>query len=584
MTRPSRRRLGRRRLGRRRPRARRLVPGVLALLLGISIPSAPAAPAAPPAPPAAPAARATPAAPAAPREVEVARSGAIETTVAHLPGRLLAAAVARDAAGRYGLALLVADVPEPAAAHGPDGPDAGAAAGEPAPDGPRSVFFLVPGSPALECLASSVPERVDAVAALASPAGGADQLILGEPGVLYAVEPARGDAAGACRKLLAAPGLDLRSLHGDRAGAPWPRLPWLAVARAGKLELLAGDRSSPSPRELRPIASFQLPLAAEREPWGIKLTSSPVHLLPEPAAAASAASAASLPARQPAASSPANEPPAPRFAVGPEPQGKRRLRTLLLAATAGEAPVESWSLLPDDGQNLDSSYLAWNGRPALAVSSVPKFGVFVKRDLRLFLLARDRSRGGAPPAFEVHTECHLWHQIGTYFAAAGGGRAQDLVLIYPEGLSGKKLHFLVYADLGQGRLAAKPRVSSVDVDADDWFYGADLTGDGVSDLLVKSQGRLLLYPGLANAYRLADRPAWSFTLPAPPPRPKTGHEARDGGKDEDRDEHPSHAAGARLAGLADLRGDGHSTLFLGLAVERGRTALVAVRRAEDPPR
>jgi hypothetical protein len=534
------------------------------LLLGISIPSAPAAP-------------------AAPREVEVARSGAIETTVAHLPGRLLAAAVARDAAGRYGLAVLVADVPEPAAAHDPDGPDGGAAAGEPAPDGPRSVFFLVPGSPALERLASSVPERVDAVAALASPAGGADQLILGEPGVLYAVEPARGDAAaGAYRQLLAAPGLDLRSLHGDRAGAPWPRLPWLAVARAGKLELLAGDRSSPSPRELRPIASFPLPLAAAREPWGIKLTSSPVHLLPEPAA--SAATAASSPARQPDASSPANEAAAPRFAVGPEPQGKRRLRTLLLAATAGEAPVESWSLLPDDGQNLDSSYLAWNGRPALAVSSVPKFGVFVKRDLRLFLLARDRSRGGAPPAFEVHTECHLWHQIGTYFAAAGGGRTQDLVLIYPEGLSGKKLHFLVYADLGQGRLAARPRVSSVDVDADDWFYGADLTGDGVSDLLVKSQGRLLLYPGVANAYRLADRPAWSFTLPAPPPRPKTGHEARDGGKDEDRDEHPSHAAGARLAGLADLRGDGHSTLFLGLAVERGRTALVAVRRSEDPPR
>jgi hypothetical protein len=559
--------------------------GLLVLAFPAAVAPAPLSPA-PPIPPA----------PSAGREVEVARSGPMETSVAHLPGRLLAAAVARDAAGRYGLALLVADVAEPAAANAPDGDEAG----YPAETGPRSLFFLVPGNPELKRLATGVPEQVNAVAALASTAGGADPLVLGEPGTLYAVDPPRDGGTGNCRKLLAAPGLDLRSVRGENDRTPRPRLPWLAVARAGRLELLAAEPPAQSPRTLRQIASFPLPLTSEREPWGIKLTSSPVHLLPEPAAlpqsAPPSASPAALPSQLGASAAsgtavaggmaPAlpGETAAPRLAVGPEPQGKRRLRTLLFAATAGEAPVEAWSLLPGDAQDLDSSYVTWGGRPALVISSVAKFGIFVKRDLQLFQLARDRSRGGAPPAFAVHTECLLWHDLGTYFAAAAGGRGRDLVLIYPEGMRGKKLHFLAYADLGQGRLAAKPRVSSVDVDADAWFYGADLTGDGVADLLVKSHGRLLLFPGLANAYRLADRPTWSFTLPAPPPRAKSEHKAKDEDRDEDRQERPKHAAGAHLAGLVDLRGDGHSTLFLSLAAEPGRTALVAVRRFLDQPR
>src|SRR5260370_1721576 len=118
-------RSSRRRLRRRHPRARRLVPGAVLLLLGTSIPSAPAAPpapAAPQAPPAAPAARAAPQAPAAPRQVEVARSGAIETTVAQLPGRLLAAAVARDAAGPYALPLLLPHLPQPSPPPAPHRP------------------------------------------------------------------------------------------------------------------------------------------------------------------------------------------------------------------------------------------------------------------------------------------------------------------------------------------------------------------------------------------------------------------------------------------------------------------------------
>jgi len=273
----------------------------------------------------------------------------------------------------------------------------------------------------------------------------------------------------------------------------------------------------------------------------------------------------------------------PRFAAGPEPQGEQRLRTLLFSATAGEAPVEAWSLLPAAAQDVESSYAFWDSQPVLAVTSIPRFGIFVKRQLQLFLLTRDRSRRGSEPLLAVNTDCHLWHTVKTYFADLAATGRQDLVLIHPEGLGGKKLRFQVYTGAGQGRFAAQPRNSTVDVDASDWFYGADFTGDGLPDLMVRDdQDRLLLYPGVAKAYRLADRPSWSFHLPVPPPPPRSAKgkakEDDDGDDGDDRPARPAVPAAARLANLVDLRGDGHSTLFLAIPDAQGRTQIVAVRR------
>ena len=527
--------------------------------------------------PAGSAAAPPPAAPTAARTapaVQIFRSGGLETTVAHLPGRLLASAVARAADGRYGLAMLmVEDGGQPRApAVRPDGPT-----DDLAPGLPRSLFFFEPGGAAPVRLAAGLPEKLDAVAALAGSGDQGDALILGEPGILYALDPPwDGDAAAGCRKLLAAPGLDLRSLHGKLDGEPPPRRPWLPVARAGALDLLAGEPSSAAPRVLRPIASFPLPVTAAGKPWGIELTSPPVHLLTAPPAPP-------LPG-QPAASS-------ARFAVGPEAQGELRLETLLLAAGGGASPVEAWSLLPATSQDLESVYALWDGQPVLAVTSIPRLGIFVKRDLQLFVLGRDRSRRGTPPVLAVHTDCHLWHRIRTYFADLGATGRQDLVLIHPEGMGGSKLRFQVYPSTGPGRLAARPRNSTVDVDASDWFYGADFNGDGVPDLLVRERKghRLLLYPGIPRAYRVADRPSWSFALPVPPPPPgaaKPAAKAEDDGDDrgegssDDASASPTAAPAAYLAGLVDLRGDGHATLLLAVADAESRSQIVAVRRVQ----
>jgi hypothetical protein len=564
-------------------RRRRTLPARWALVAAALAPLA-AAPS--PASPAAPAAPASPAAPgvvaAAAPAVEISRSGSLETSVFRLPGRLLASTVARDAGGSFGLAVLVAEdgghPREPAG-------QPRVSADDPVPGPPRALFFLEPGSAVLKRLADALPEKLNALAALAGSGGSGgngDQLILGEPGILYTLDPPpwSGTGAGArCRRLLAAPGLDLRSLHAERAGELRPRLPWVPAARTGRLELLAGDASASALRELRPIASFPLPITAARKPWGIQLASPAVHLLP-------AALALPAPPAVPAVLAPTSAvqaaPFGPRFAAGPEPQGEQRLKTLLFSATAGEAPVEAWSLLPAAAQDLESHYAVWDGQPVLAVTSIPRFGIFVKRQLQLFLLTRDRSRRGSEPVLALQTDCHLWHPLRTYFANLAATGRQDLVLIHPEGLSGKKLRFQVHTGTGQGRFAAQPRASSVDVKASDWFYGADFTGDGVPDLLVRDdQSRLLLYPGLAKAYRLADRPSWSFHLPVPPPPPRSAKRKprEDDGGNGGGDQPPVPAPlGARLADLVDLRGDGHPTLFLAIPDAQGHTQIVAVRR------
>jgi hypothetical protein len=559
---------------------------LLALLLASSRLASPAQPsprppAAAPAPPAPQAQAGTATPPGATNAagaagVSVSITGGLEASIAHLPGRLLASAVARNPAGRYGLALLVAERGPAIAAPGAPGKTHWSA-------GPTSLFFLEPGTREMETVASHLPEKVDAVAALALQGGGKEQgdvLLLSEPGIIYGLVPPWGGgapAAAGTRQLFAAPGLDLHSVHEDRPGLPRPRLPWVPVARAGQLQLLAAaDREGEGARrELRPAASFPLPVAAKREPWGLKLSSDPVQLLP-------------------------GTPPAgaPRFAFGPEEQGKRRLRTLLFAPEAGAPPVEAWSLLPADEQDVEGTYATLNGRPILLVTSIPKIGILVKRDLRLFLLARDRSRGGNPPAFAVHTDCAIWHHLDAWFVDAGGSGHQDLILVYPEGLRGKKLRFLVYAAVGADRLAAQPRETTLDVTAQDWFYGGDFSGDGIPDLMVRSGRRLLLFPGIAKTDRLADRPAWSFDLPAKrterPAQSSSGGQHGDRGSrsDGDNDDNESasgddggrasHDRTARtlhLAQLVDLRGDGRATLVLSLDDGQGGTDLVAVQRA-----
>jgi len=423
-----------------------------------------------------------------------------------LPGTLLRAVAVNGPAGRPGIALLIAA--------NRDG------------KGAKSLLFLDPERRGLEPLAGGLHEEVNSLVAFDLAGNGTVEPVAGMPGVLFA--PAAG---GGARKVLEKPDVDLRSVAGATAGRPW-----LPVARTSLLELLGARTGGTLVRRV----SFPLTVKAERLRWGLRLTSPPVTLL-------------------------TGDP--PLFAVGPEEFGRRRLKTLLLAAAGGE-PIESWSLLPADEQlTSDRRYLRLDGVPVLAATTFGKIGLLAKKRLRLFVLGKDRSRKGSAPSLAFETDCPLWHPLDVLAADADGDGRKDLVLAHPGGLRGKELLVSSYHGLGGGKLDPEPRRWKLNDEAKDWLYGTDLTGDGVPDFLVLVKDRLLLYAGDPKGSRpLAARPVWSVAVSGTPKKDK-GDEREEGAEDEAPGPERERflmafelAGGGRVALARGVQKDGRSVL------------------------
>jgi hypothetical protein len=444
-------------------------------------------------------------------DVRTVRAGAFEASAVSLPGFLVAAAGVTGPGGHPGVALLLS--------------------GQPDRKGAKALWLFDPERRTLERLAAGLDEEVNAVAGFDLAGDGVLVPVAGMPGALFAV--AAGSAGGA-RRLIESPAIDLRSVAGGGAGRPW-----IAVAHTGLLELLG-----PAGGGLARRASFPLPVKAEKQRWGLRLASPAVTLLPgDPAL----------------------------FAAGPEAEGRRRLKTVLLPADgATAAATEAWSLLPA-GERLmsDRRYLRLDGAPALAVTAFEKIGVFAKKRFRLFLLARDRSRQGSAPALAVETDCPLWFPLDAVAADADGDGRQDLVLAHPGGLRGKELLVSAYQGLGGGRFDPEPRRWKLGDRATDWLYGPDLDGDGVPDLLVYAGDRLLLYPGDPKGSRpLAGRPLWSFPL--------AGAAKKERSRDEDGGEAPGPRP-ERALQVLELPGGGRIALALGAQAD-GRTVVTFVAK------
>jgi hypothetical protein len=380
------------------------------------------------------------------------RPGFADSFTLPLPGTLLRAVTIQGAAGRPGIALLVAA--------GRDG------------KGARTLLFLDPARKGLERLAGDVDGEVNALVAFDLAGDGGADPVLGMQGVLFT--PAGG---GGVRKVLEERDVDLRSVAGVTAGRSW-----LPAARAGLLELLSRAPGGGLVRGL----SFPLPLRAERPRWGLRLTSPPVTLLP-------------------------GDP--PLFAIGPEEAGRRRLKTLLLSPADGE-PTEAWSLLPAEERLMDDRrYLRLDGVPVLAAVTLGKIGILAKKRVRMFSLGKDRSRKGSAPTLAFETECPLWFPLDMAAADADGDGRQDLILAHPGGVRGREILALAFRGVGGGRLEAKPRRWKLNEEASDLLYSTDLTADGVPDLLVLIKDRLRLYPGDPKGSRpVAGQPLWSVPV------------------------------------------------------------------------
>jgi hypothetical protein len=436
----------------------------------------------------------------------LAAPAAAQSFTLSLPGTLVDAAAVTGPGGRPGVALLLAA--------GRDG------------KGAKSLLFLDPERRSLQRLIDNLHEEVNAVVAFDLAGGGAAGPLAGMPGVIFA--PAGG---GGARKVLDEARVDLRSVTGDVAGRPW-----LPAAHTGLLELFEHGAGG----ALQHRTVFQLPVKAEKQRWGLRLSSPPVTLLP-------------------------GDP--PLFAVGPEVAGRRRLQTLLIPAAGGET-LESWSLLPADERLMDDwRYLRVDGVPMLAATSFQKIGVFAKKRFRLFTLGRDRSRKGSAPILAFETDCPLWFPLDAASADADGDGHQDLVLVHPGGLRGKELLVTLYHGLGNGRFDPKPRSWKLGAETHDWLYGPDLTGDGVPDLLVYAGDRLFLYAGDAKSSRpLSGRPVWAVAVPgAPKDDPRIDEE----GPPEDQSRGPNRTrfvqafalpGGSRLALAQGFQKDGKTVL------------------------
>ncbi|HEX4963143.1 MAG TPA: VCBS repeat-containing protein, partial [Thermoanaerobaculia bacterium] len=384
---------------------------------------------------------------------------AAQTFTLSLPGTLVSAAGVTGPNGRPGVALLLA-------------------AGKDKKSSAKSLLFLDPERRTLQRWIDTLHEETNVVTAFDLAGNGVAGPLAGMPGVVFA--PAGG---GAARKVLNESNVDLRSV----AGSGGVGRPWIPAAHTGLLELFMRGPGG----MLQHHGVYPLPVKAERQRWGLKLSSPPVTLLP-------------------------GDP--PLAVVGPQVAGRRRIETILIPLDGVTPQQEAWSLLPGDERLMrDRLYLRIDGVPVLAVTAFDKIGLLAKKRFRLYVLGRDRSRKGTPPTLAAETDCPLWFPLDATAVDADGDGHQDLVLVHPGGLRGKELQVIAYHGTGGGRFDPKPRSWKLGAEVADWLYGPDLTGDGVPDLLVYAGERLFLYAGDAKGSRpLSGRPLWAAGISGAP--------------------------------------------------------------------
>lgn len=318
---------------------------------------------------------------------------------------------------------------------------------------------------------------------------------------------------------------------------------WLSLARYGTLEVQALMSSVPA-------VAFALPRRASRTSRGLVLQSPSVQPVPGTGGATGP----------------------PCFATEPETHGPRRLRVVLLCP--GAEPVETWALLPGDETVTESHFGALDGEPVLVVLTREKLGIFVKQQLRVFPLRGSQSRMGTDPLLSAKTDCPLWRGSELSFTDGDGDGRDDLVLVCRRGLVSPGLRIEIYRREGAG-FDRRARTAEIgDVEAVAWDYGTDWTGDGVPDLLLVDDGRLVIHAGSRRGRPVAGEAARTLALPGGNRDDDGQREVRiEAGGDGDETE-VTATAGLFLVGAGDLDRDGRPELVLVRSRGAGTEVLV----------
>jgi FG-GAP-like repeat len=390
----------------------------------------------------------------------------------------------------------------------------------------RSLYRVDLTTPGLELVSAELPTPFDRLAALDVDGDGEDDLLLGRPGHLFRVTPPDGSRPAAWTELAGGGGLDLGAALSLLGAAAPPSE--LVLPTVGALRRLVRDEGSAWELASRPLA-----VSASRHRYGLRLSTPPSTRLALPAGEV--------------------------IAVGPEAVGSHRLRSRLVAATGETRDV--WSRLPGPESVQSSSFHVLDGRPVLVVStnSADKLGILERQQLRLFSLYEDSTRAGVGPWLSRPATSRRWQPIESWVLDIDGDGDDDLVVAQLDGLGGGETRIEAFINSGRRGFEARPRATAIERPAAAWHLGADLTGDGLSDLVVLAAGALEVYPTLAaGAPRLTERrPRWSI---AGSDIPRVAHSVAVGERGVAvSDERPSRIG--RPTTL-DLDGDGRAEILL----------------------
>jgi hypothetical protein len=449
--------------------------------------------------------------------VKTAPAGGARRIDAVLPGQVLATAFPRGADGKRRVLALVAT----------------------APDGPRELYLVdTAGAGSEKRWLGDLPAKASILTAEPLRGDGADQILLGAPGMVWTL----GTVTSPTPPHRVLDGADLRHLL-----VTGSKIADIATAEVGRLRTWTRDGAG----ALTPGASVELPVRATRERTALRLDTPEVEVL---------AQGAGVP---------------PLYLVGPEANGKTRLHTLMITRDAEGNPqrTESWSRFPGPEAVEGHWFVRVDGQPMLIVTSTgaEKISLFEEQSLRVFALTADRSRAGQPPRLAVPTVSRRWFPARPFVLDVDKDGHDDLIVVQQEGLRGKALIAETWFGQGNGRFATPSRKVSLGVQARTWDYGADVTGDGRPDLVAIEQKKLLVFAGAADPRRdLLDRqPRLSIDLPASEPVTVTAGAGNEGASVESK-----RTDSLRLV---NLDGDGRSEIVVTVRDDNGRGRVTIVR-------
>ncbi len=378
-------------------------------------------------------------------------------------------------------------------------------------------------STALVALRGDLDPAFDRLSAVDLDGDGKLELLLGRPGRLFTAGPLDGEPPPKLIKLFSAPGVDLAAALDAGSGR-------LDIPGVGLLR-----RFGPTDDGWGLLARRALPRRAARHQYGLRLTTPPTTLL---------------------------TPASGRLLVsGPEVVGERRLRSRLIEAD-GTAQREVWSRLPEPERLQWSWFKVLDGRPVLIVTtnSADKLGLLERQRLRLFSLYGDRTQEGVGPWLERQTTSRRWQRVEPFIDDIDGDGDEDVVVLQFDGLGSGKIRADALVNNGRRGFEAAERSTVLDRPVTTWSFDGDLTGDGLTDLVVLAEGDLEVYPTVTagRSRRLvAGKPQWTFPGAE---IPREGASVEIGSRGvvvtDDRPESTGRPT------LADLDGDGRSEILL----------------------